>query len=73
MIEESCATSIPCQFGIALLPLDPCPALRPRGNPRRAPADLAVLETTDLHSNVVGYDYSSWPPSPRSGLDRTAR
>jgi len=35
-------------------------------------ATLAVLETTDLHSNVVGYDYYKLAPEPSHGLDRTA-
>ncbi|HWJ95938.1 MAG TPA: bifunctional 2',3'-cyclic-nucleotide 2'-phosphodiesterase/3'-nucleotidase, partial [Telluria sp.] len=35
-------------------------------------ATLAVLETTDLHSNVVGYDYFKLAPEPSIGLDRTA-
>jgi len=35
-------------------------------------AELAVLETTDLHSNVVGYDYFKLAPEPSLGLDRTA-
>lgn len=35
-------------------------------------ATLAVLETTDLHSNLVGYDYYKLAPEPSHGLDRTA-
>jgi 2',3'-cyclic-nucleotide 2'-phosphodiesterase/3'-nucleotidase len=35
-------------------------------------AELAVLETTDLHSNVVGYDYFKLAEDPSLGLDRTA-
>jgi 2',3'-cyclic-nucleotide 2'-phosphodiesterase/3'-nucleotidase len=35
-------------------------------------ATLAVLETTDLHSNVVGYDYFKLSAEPSIGLDRTA-
>ncbi|MFC0251763.1 bifunctional 2',3'-cyclic-nucleotide 2'-phosphodiesterase/3'-nucleotidase [Massilia consociata] len=35
-------------------------------------ATLAVLETTDLHANVVGYDYYKLVPEPSHGLDRTA-
>lgn len=35
-------------------------------------ATLAVLETTDLHSNVLGYDYFKLAPEPSIGLDRTA-
>jgi 2',3'-cyclic-nucleotide 2'-phosphodiesterase/3'-nucleotidase len=40
--------------------------------PAGATATLAVLETTDLHSNVVGYDYFKLAPEPSLGLDRTA-
>jgi 2',3'-cyclic-nucleotide 2'-phosphodiesterase/3'-nucleotidase len=40
--------------------------------PAGATASLAVLETTDLHSNVVGYDYFKLAPEPSVGLDRTA-
>jgi 2',3'-cyclic-nucleotide 2'-phosphodiesterase/3'-nucleotidase len=35
-------------------------------------AELAVLETTDLHSAVVGYDYFKLALDPSLGLDRTA-
>ncbi|WLI91017.1 bifunctional 2',3'-cyclic-nucleotide 2'-phosphodiesterase/3'-nucleotidase [Massilia sp. R2A-15] len=37
-----------------------------------ATATLAVLETTDVHSNVLGYDYYKLAPDPSFGLDRTA-
>ncbi len=37
-----------------------------------ATAVLAVLETTDIHSNVLGYDYYKLAPDPSFGLDRTA-
>jgi 2',3'-cyclic-nucleotide 2'-phosphodiesterase/3'-nucleotidase len=47
----------------------PATAARP---PAGASATLAVLETTDLHSNVVGYDYYKLAPEPTLGLDRTA-
>ncbi|MEH6435509.1 bifunctional 2',3'-cyclic-nucleotide 2'-phosphodiesterase/3'-nucleotidase [Massilia sp. DD77] len=40
--------------------------------PAGATAMLAVLETTDLHSNVVGYDYYKLMAEPSFGLDRTA-
>ncbi|MDL2357092.1 MAG: bifunctional 2',3'-cyclic-nucleotide 2'-phosphodiesterase/3'-nucleotidase [Pseudomonadota bacterium] len=39
---------------------------------RGATAVLAVLETTDVHSNVLGYDYYKLAPDPTFGLDRTA-
>ena len=35
-------------------------------------ATLAILETTDLHANVVGYDYFRLAVDPSLGLDRTA-
>lgn len=35
-------------------------------------ATLAVLETTDLHANLVGYDYYKLAPEPSHGFDRTA-
>ena len=35
-------------------------------------AMLAVLETTDLHANVVGYDYYKLVAEPSHGMDRTA-
>jgi 2',3'-cyclic-nucleotide 2'-phosphodiesterase/3'-nucleotidase len=47
------------------------PSPRSRGC-RRGQAELAVLETTDLHSNVVGYDYFKLAEDPSLGLDRTA-
>jgi 2',3'-cyclic-nucleotide 2'-phosphodiesterase/3'-nucleotidase len=37
-----------------------------------ATATIALLETTDLHSNVVGYDYYKLAPDQSLGLDRTA-
>ena len=35
-------------------------------------AVVAVLETTDVHSNLVGFDYFKLAPEPSLGLDRTA-
>jgi 2',3'-cyclic-nucleotide 2'-phosphodiesterase / 3'-nucleotidase len=40
--------------------------------PAGATATLAVLETTDLHANVVGYDYYKLAADPQLGLERTA-
>ncbi len=37
-----------------------------------ARADIALLETTDLHANVVGYDYFKASPDTSIGLDRVA-
>lgn len=38
----------------------------------RVTATLAVLETTDLHSNVLSYDYFKLAGDPSFGLERTA-
>lgn len=35
-------------------------------------ATLAILETTDIHANVVGYDYFKLAEEPALGLDRAA-
>ena len=40
--------------------------------PTGATAVLAVLETSDLHANVVGYDYYKLATEPSIGVDRTA-
>jgi 2',3'-cyclic-nucleotide 2'-phosphodiesterase/3'-nucleotidase len=40
--------------------------------PAGASATLAILETTDVHANVVGYDYFKLAEEPSLGLDRTA-
>ena len=41
----------------------------PAGGTRAA---IALLETTDVHSNLLGYDYFRLAPEPSLGLDRTA-
>ncbi len=40
--------------------------------PAGTTAVVGLLETTDLHSNLVGYDYFRLAPEPSLGLDRTA-
>ncbi|HEY6543827.1 MAG TPA: bifunctional 2',3'-cyclic-nucleotide 2'-phosphodiesterase/3'-nucleotidase [Dokdonella sp.] len=35
-------------------------------------ARLAILETTDLHANILGYDYYKLAEDPSIGLDRAA-
>ena len=47
-------------------------AVTPAGAPAGSRATVALLETTDLHSNVVGYDYYKLAPDPSFGFDRTA-
>ncbi|WP_437280503.1 5'-nucleotidase C-terminal domain-containing protein [Sorangium sp. So ce375] len=40
--------------------------------PRGATAELALLETTDLHTNILGFDYFKLVAEPSIGLERTA-
>ena len=40
--------------------------------PAGAQATMALLETTDLHANVLSYDYYKLKPEPALGLERTA-
>jgi 2',3'-cyclic-nucleotide 2'-phosphodiesterase/3'-nucleotidase len=59
---------------LSLLPLFlvACSALPPRQAPAGSSATLALLETTDLHANVLGYDYYKLKPEPSIGFERTA-
>ncbi|BBD79012.1 bifunctional 2',3'-cyclic-nucleotide 2'-phosphodiesterase/3'-nucleotidase [Aerosticca soli] len=45
---------------------------RPGTLPEGARADVAILETTDLHANVLSYDYLRARPDPTLGFERTA-
>ena len=38
-----------------------------------ATVDLRILETTDLHSNMMDFDYYKDTPTEKFGLVRTAR
>ncbi|MBD8897796.1 bifunctional 2',3'-cyclic-nucleotide 2'-phosphodiesterase/3'-nucleotidase [Rhodanobacter sp. DHG33] len=40
--------------------------------PDGARATVAILETTDLHSNILGYDYYKQKADPTLGFERTA-
>ena len=44
----------------------------PQALPDGTRAQIGVLETTDLHSNVMSYDYYKLKPDPDVGLERTA-
>ncbi|MES2318452.1 MAG: bifunctional 2',3'-cyclic-nucleotide 2'-phosphodiesterase/3'-nucleotidase [Pseudomonadota bacterium] len=59
------------QFCIPLFSLFLAGAAHAAG-PAGARAVVGVLETTDVHSNVIGYDYFRLAPEPALGLDRTA-
>ena len=58
-------TSAACGASIA----SAAPATPPKAG---ASAVLALLETTDVHQNVLGYDYFKLADDPSVGLDRTA-
>jgi 2',3'-cyclic-nucleotide 2'-phosphodiesterase/3'-nucleotidase len=61
------------QILIALLPgFVAAPVLAGQQAARASSATLAILETTDVHANVVGYDYYKLAQDPSLGLDRTA-
>ena len=62
--------SHPLRLAAAAL-LCAAPALA-AGAPAGTQATLAILETTDVHANVVGYDYFKLAADPSFGLDRTA-
>ncbi|WP_342114715.1 bifunctional 2',3'-cyclic-nucleotide 2'-phosphodiesterase/3'-nucleotidase [Pseudoduganella sp. OTU4001] len=55
-------------FAVVLAACSHVPGRVPAG----ARASLAVLETTDLHANVLGYDYYKLAPDASLGLERTA-
>ncbi len=54
------------------LMLSACAALAPATAPPGARATLALLETTDLHANVLAYDYFKLAPDASIGFERTA-
>jgi len=61
---------------LLILPLAPvlltaCSTL-PASTPAGSTATLALLETTDLHANVLSYDYYKLQDEPSIGLERTA-
>lgn len=56
---------------IAPLLLAACSTL-PAATPAGSTATLALLETTDLHANVLSYDYYKLQDEPSIGLERTA-
>ena len=58
-------------FRVVILPLalwSGAAAATPAGST----ATLGLLETTDLHANVLSYDYYKLKPEPALGLERTA-
>ena len=63
---------VPARFSLALsLALAACVTVSP-GIPAGSRMEVVLLETTDLHQNVVGYDYYRLAEDRSIGLDRTA-
>jgi 2',3'-cyclic-nucleotide 2'-phosphodiesterase/3'-nucleotidase len=63
------------RFAVPLLMLTLIVPLSAAAGGKPAPgatAVLAVLETTDLHANVIGFDYFKLAPDAAFGLDRAA-
>jgi 2',3'-cyclic-nucleotide 2'-phosphodiesterase/3'-nucleotidase len=58
---------------LALIPVLVSASALAAGQPKAgASASLALLETTDVHQNVLGYDYFKLAADPSVGLERTA-
>lgn len=64
-------TALRC-LALPAVVLTGCSALPQGGAPDGATATLALLETSDLHANVLGYDYYKLSPDASLGLERTA-
>ncbi|MFC4763468.1 bifunctional 2',3'-cyclic-nucleotide 2'-phosphodiesterase/3'-nucleotidase [Dyella koreensis] len=47
-------------------------SFKPGKLPEGARADVAILETTDIHANVLSYDYYKLKPDSSLGYERTA-
>jgi len=63
---------MPARFALALVPALFAQTAACAAPAAGSTATLAILETTDIHSNVVGYDYFKLAVEPSLGLDRTA-
>ncbi|HET6586247.1 MAG TPA: bifunctional 2',3'-cyclic-nucleotide 2'-phosphodiesterase/3'-nucleotidase [Oleiagrimonas sp.] len=64
--------SIRYAIGLAALFSSLAIAGTPPGVPAGSTAKLTLLETTDIHAHVLGYDYFKLKPNPHVGLTRTA-
>ncbi|WP_082797464.1 bifunctional 2',3'-cyclic-nucleotide 2'-phosphodiesterase/3'-nucleotidase [Neobacillus drentensis] len=66
-------TSLATMLALTTVPLNIFPqAVKAEGN-TESTVKLRFLETTDLHSNVMDYDYYQDKPTIEFGLDRTAK
>ncbi|GLQ86839.1 bifunctional 2',3'-cyclic-nucleotide 2'-phosphodiesterase/3'-nucleotidase [Dyella flagellata] len=72
MPQRSCLAALAAALFLAGCASQPS-AEQPRAQPLPdgLRADIAVLETTDLHSNVLSYDYYKQKADPTLGFERT--
>ncbi|HET6805150.1 MAG TPA: bifunctional 2',3'-cyclic-nucleotide 2'-phosphodiesterase/3'-nucleotidase [Frateuria sp.] len=59
-------------LGAALLAGCAATPITPAAPPDGTRADVAILETTDVHANVLSWDYFKAAPDPGLGYERTA-
>ena len=61
-------------LGLSLLLLGACAGVERKAPtiPEGSHAQLTLLETTDLHSNILSYDYYRLQPDPSLGFERAA-
>ena len=73
MAQHFCLTVLATALFLAGCASQPHSAEQPRAQPLPdgLRADVAVLETTDLHSNILSYDYYKQKADPTLGFERT--
>jgi 2',3'-cyclic-nucleotide 2'-phosphodiesterase/3'-nucleotidase len=64
--------AVPAALALALLAGCATTAQKNAGAPDGSHAQVAILETTDIHSNVLSYDYYKLKPDSSLGYERTA-
>ncbi|QAU24415.1 bifunctional 2',3'-cyclic-nucleotide 2'-phosphodiesterase/3'-nucleotidase [Dyella sp. M7H15-1] len=70
-LRSSHLTAIVTAVLLAGCASQPHPAAQAQKLPEGLRADVAVLETTDLHSNILSYDYYKQKADPTLGFERT--
>ena len=64
--------AVPAAMALALLAGCATTSQKNAGAPDGSHAQVAILETTDIHSNVLSYDYYKLKPDSSLGYERTA-
>lgn len=65
--------SLAAALALSIVPLNVFPHAAKAAGTAESTVKLRFLETTDLHSNVMDYDYYQDKPTIEFGLDRTAK